>query len=910
MKSTIRILLAVGIMFLHCAAAHAAVGDSLSSTQQKLLELAVQIRALGQDGKANPKNDARVIKLYGKGERLWQKSPANSRTTISAIDPVYEFNIITQAMVVYFQLTGRPGKYLPYLQLASKESKQLRYYDDWRTLELQLVSNYRRLGMLDHAAAGLNGLLKFMQRLGFSLDELPPKMNRDAVVFIQLHALRLDVSPDDYTDATVVQRLFDYYLRTVDETPQSWGWQPNTGWSYADFAIPFVRWAAHYDPVQLDARIAHYKAIRQSNIDVDPLALADERALNHISSTLGRDIFAVLNTPFSQFTQFSNGIQAQEKKYWRYLSKSRFQQELDLAEVFLLLGDYESSLQQANKAEQRLKEVYRFYQDIPADFVAQDKLPLLSIRLKKVTARSLEGLGQLAEAEVLYREYILWSEKERASLSLEERLHFFRGQAREAYLGRIRVLAKMQQASTDSANTEMEVLLNAIEQLKARQFLESLGGTDVTAPSPLTLQLILARLASNAGILLFQDTGDALLSILITAHKQQLQYLKKDASWDAHVMLLRNKLAQAATYDRESFQQLGEQVLGFAAADITPLQQLLVITDGILSAIPPSILPINDQALLDDGRYLSQIPSLNIWLDGNTAIDERQPKLFVLADPVFKKPKQVKAHFSRDLLATRGSTALDYFTPLPETREEGQSILARFPIDSDSNIITGTKASESAVKNTPLAAYTHLHFATHGVISNDLPGITEPALVLAYEEDEDGFLLASEVSALKLNARLTVLSACNTGNGEYFNGEGLMGMGRAFLLAGSKSVIVSLWPVESFSTQKIMELLYYYLAEGMPPAEALWRAQRTVREGSGAEAGLNRGLQLNASIAAGMPPAEALWQAQSTVRDGSDAEAGINRGLQLNASIAAGKNSNKIYENPYYWSPFVLISTE
>ena len=136
----------------------------------------------------------------------------------------------------------------------------------------------------------------------------------------------------------------------------------------------------------------------------------------------------------------------------------------------------------------------------------------------------------------------------------------------------------------------------------------------------------------------------------------------------------------------------------------------------------------------------------------------------------------------------------------------------------ESRLLHGVDAIESLVKVAKLDEYTHLHFATHGIISNDLPGFTEPALVLGYEGDEDGFLFASEVSRLKLDADLTVLSACNTGNGEYFNGEGLMGMGRAFMLAGSDNVIVSLWPVESYSTQRMMESLYGHMASGMPPA--------------------------------------------------------------------------------------------
>jgi CHAT domain-containing protein len=103
--------------------------------------------------------------------------------------------------------------------------------------------------------------------------------------------------------------------------------------------------------------------------------------------------------------------------------------------------------------------------------------------------------------------------------------------------------------------------------------------------------------------------------------------------------------------------------------------------------------------------------------------------------------------------------------------------------------------------------------------------VGEPALVLGRESGEDGFLTASEVGQLKLNASLAVLSACNTGSGEFVTGEGVMGMSRAFLAAGSRSVVVSLWPVASKQTERLMVEFYRQLRSGLPAAEALRAAK-------------------------------------------------------------------------------------
>lgn len=182
----------------------------------------------------------------------------------------------------------------------------------------------------------------------------------------------------------------------------------------------------------------------------------------------------------------------------------------------------------------------------------------------------------------------------------------------------------------------------------------------------------------------------------------------------------------------------------------------------------------------------------------------------------------------------RGIGVMSYFQRLPETADEARAIFSSFAqttgTRSENRLLLGAEASESRLKAEPnLASYSHLHFATHGVIGNDLPRLSEPALILAWEEHEDGFLTAREVTQLKLNARLTVLSACNTGNGEYFAGEGLMGMGRAFMLAGSDRVLVSLWPVESFSTQRLMELFYARLPKASPKIRPCGGRRRTCK---------------------------------------------------------------------------------
>ena len=106
-----------------------------------------------------------------------------------------------------------------------------------------------------------------------------------------------------------------------------------------------------------------------------------------------------------------------------------------------------------------------------------------------------------------------------------------------------------------------------------------------------------------------------------------------------------------------------------------------------------------------------------------------------------------------------------------------------------------------------LADYAILHFATHGALTGQVQGAAEPGLILtppaagttdarALERD-DGYLSASEIAALKLDADWVILSACNTAGGSGENAEALSGLARAFFYAGARALLVSHWEVDS-----------------------------------------------------------------------------------------------------------------
>jgi CHAT domain-containing protein len=149
--------------------------------------------------------------------------------------------------------------------------------------------------------------------------------------------------------------------------------------------------------------------------------------------------------------------------------------------------------------------------------------------------------------------------------------------------------------------------------------------------------------------------------------------------------------------------------------------------------------------------------------------------------------------------------------PLPETAEELCAVAQDVKADGR-DVLLGAQATEREIKRLSasgeLAKYRMLHFATHGVLVGQLDGAHEPGLILTppdkATEEDDGYLSASEIAALKLDADWVILSACNTAAGAATSAEALSGLARAFIYAQARALLVSHWEVYSDATVKLI----------------------------------------------------------------------------------------------------------
>jgi CHAT domain-containing protein len=179
---------------------------------------------------------------------------------------------------------------------------------------------------------------------------------------------------------------------------------------------------------------------------------------------------------------------------------------------------------------------------------------------------------------------------------------------------------------------------------------------------------------------------------------------------------------------------------------------------------------------------------------------------------------------SKQASITRGYNP-EGFIDLPASKDEVLAAEAAVHSPGD-RLLLGLDATESAFKQSSLSRYRIIHLAVHG-----LPSMIDPnraALVLLSDPPagEDGFLQASEIVQLRLNAELVVLSACDTAVGPVEGEEGIATLARAFLLSGARTVISTLWSIDDTFSFYLMKQFYKHLTAQEPPAHALAAAKR------------------------------------------------------------------------------------
>ena len=361
---------------------------------------------------------------------------------------------------------------------------------------------------------------------------------------------------------------------------------------------------------------------------------------------------------------------------------------------------------------------------------------------------------------------------------------------------------------------------------------------------------------NEAGTLI-NDSQTALLEYVVTQNRTYLFVLTKTNSTDpvrlkvypievsardlaTRVADFRQRLAGNSADFKEPARNLYDLLLQPVQSELEGKTTICIVPSEGLWELPfQALLSGSNKYVLED-HALSYVPSLNVLSEMKKKALARQqtrddspsggfltkisasmtpalPRLLAIGNPSLSGQSVARLRSTRRELS---------FDSLPQAEQEVKAIGEIYGAQ-ESTILIGNAAREETFKATA-SKYSVLHFASHGVL-DDVNPLYSRLLLATGSETDDGFLEAREIMKLDLHADLAVLSACQTGRGQFGSGEGLIGMSWALFIAGTSTTVASQWKVDSASTARLMIDFHRNLQpEKGPsqanPAEALRRA--------------------------------------------------------------------------------------
>ena len=391
-----------------------------------------------------------------------------------------------------------------------------------------------------------------------------------------------------------------------------------------------------------------------------------------------------------------------------------------------------------------------------------------------------------------------------------------------------------------------EELLLKEEQLKAEmaQFRERLVWSQPATVKKLQeqtlrdkdtiLEYVLGEDRSFAWLISPNDIFCEILPGRKEIEKEVRQYLKSITAAPNHLFIERDMVR----LEKQS-EKLFAVLLGRLFEQIAPGRRLIIVPDGLLHYLPFEALTHDGRYLLEDHEivYLPSASLAGLWQDSKSRNDGGDKmELLAFGDPIFgpeQKPSAIRKSRGGPVSIARQRGLSDIFqlAPLPRTRDEVEYISKLFP-PNRCRVYFSKESTEEVVKRESLGRYRRLHFATHSLIDEKNPSRSSVVLTFDDDPEEDGLLEVSEISELDLHCDLVVLSACQTGRGQLLSGEGILGLSRAFLYAGARSVVVSLWNVSDISTAQLMKNFYQHLVDKAGNAAALREAKLKMARGT------------------------------------------------------------------------------
>ncbi len=454
-------------------------------------------------------------------------------------------------------------------------------------------------------------------------------------------------------------------------------------------------------------------------------------------------------------------------------------------------------------------------------------------------AENFERRGDYQKAVELNDSSLIVLEGIRDSLGGEDFKSFYLAKERYIFEDIINLLRDLHMKYPDKGY-DIQAFQYA-ERCKSRTLLDLLteSSSGIRIPEPVSLRTFQETCPDKNAVILEYMVGDSSSCLwVITKSEHQIFRMPESKRLKEQIEIIRFAMLDPTQEVSEFFAQTGyslyEELIKPAEKYLSKMSRLVIIPDGILNYLPFEVLLTDNKKNTNNPSYsgmpflinrypisYGQSASVLKRLLSNSDVPGKikpgDKKLVAFGDPVYENPNSALTENGNNY------SRLEY---------SGQEILkiASFFKKDNSEIYLRENANEESIKRTGnLKKFNYLHFATHGFIDEDKPDLSSLVLTKSIGSSEDGFLQSNEIFKLNLNADLVVLSACQTGLGKMVRGEGIIGLTRAFMYAGTPSVLVSLWSVSDLSTATLMEEFYKNLIKyKLSKTDALRKAQLTL----------------------------------------------------------------------------------
>jgi CHAT domain-containing protein/Tfp pilus assembly protein PilF len=409
------------------------------------------------------------------------------------------------------------------------------------------------------------------------------------------------------------------------------------------------------------------------------------------------------------------------------------------------------------------------------------------------------------------------------------------------------------------AAKELDALAAELDQVQGRIRETSPSYAAQMRPAPLDVEEIQSKVLDDDTVLLEYALGTqrsflwavtpTSVDIFELAPKAQIEAAAKRLG---ELLTARNQIRSNETPSQRADRvRQADRAFPVQAAEITRMllspaaslianKRLLIVAEGSLQRLPFAALPVPVGPVrsprpipLIVNHEILMAPSASVLAVLRQQVADRQKAektLAVLADPVFSaddprtpRLKDAVGEFER----SAAQPASRDFVRLRFSRSEADAISRLAPAGMMLKAV-----DFDASRNTALAAgigqYRIVHLATHAVVNDEQPELSGVVLSLVDRDGhpQNGFLRLYDIYNLRLRSDLVVLSACKTALGREVNGEGLIGLTRAFLYAGAGRVVASIWDVDDSATSQLMKRFYEaMLKHNQGPAAALRTAQ-------------------------------------------------------------------------------------